>query len=199
MEGLAPRDWYARQLKGIVTNTSSHTNWVVITGGPCSGKTTIINKLKNLGFDVVHEVGRSVINQKIKDGYKIELLHSNQLELQREIIKRMYETEFALDKTKKIYLDRAVPDGIGFYLYNKLDMKELLIICKSFLYNKVFLLEQIPREYVDYDHIRIYDYENSVYLERKIEEGYRMLNYSIIKIPFTSVQNRLELILESTK
>ena len=44
-----------------------NTQWYVITGPPCSGKTTLIDKLEALGYPVVHEVARWVIEGNIKD------------------------------------------------------------------------------------------------------------------------------------
>ena len=35
------------------------TNWHVITGAPCSGKTGVIRELGQLGHLVVHEVART--------------------------------------------------------------------------------------------------------------------------------------------
>ncbi|MBL4795729.1 MAG: AAA family ATPase, partial [Pseudomonadales bacterium] len=34
---------------------------IVITGGPCSGKTTLINALEKKGIHVIHEVAIKVI------------------------------------------------------------------------------------------------------------------------------------------
>ena len=39
------------------------TNWCVITGGPSSGKTTLINYLANQGYQIAPEVARSYIKK----------------------------------------------------------------------------------------------------------------------------------------
>ena len=36
------------------------TNWHVITGAPCSGKTTVIRELERRGYSVVHEGGTGI-------------------------------------------------------------------------------------------------------------------------------------------
>ena len=38
----------------------------VITGGPCTGKTTILNDLHEKGYRVLHEIARKVIEEKQK-------------------------------------------------------------------------------------------------------------------------------------
>jgi predicted ATPase len=40
------------------------TNWYVITGAPCSGKTSVIRELEKRGYRVVHEVARAYIEGK---------------------------------------------------------------------------------------------------------------------------------------
>ena len=43
-------------------------NFYIITGGPGSGKTSIIEALKNRGFLCVDEVARQIIQEKTKIG-----------------------------------------------------------------------------------------------------------------------------------
>jgi len=47
------------------------TNWYVITGAPCFGKTAVICKLEQLGYQVVHEVARSYIDKELNKGQSI--------------------------------------------------------------------------------------------------------------------------------
>lgn len=41
----------------------SKSNWIVITGGPSSGKKSVLRFLKGLGYPVIWEVARGVINR----------------------------------------------------------------------------------------------------------------------------------------
>ena len=47
------------------------TNWHVITGAPCSGKTAVISELEHLGYPVVHEVARAYIDERLQHGETI--------------------------------------------------------------------------------------------------------------------------------
>jgi len=44
------------------------TNWHVITGAPCSGKTSVICELERLGHPVVHEAARAYIDKELEKG-----------------------------------------------------------------------------------------------------------------------------------
>ena len=60
------------------------TNWCVITGAPCSGKTAVIYELKQGGYKVIHEVARAYIDEMLDDGQpldqiKADVYHLNSL------------------------------------------------------------------------------------------------------------------------
>ena len=44
------------------------TRWNVITGAPCSGKTSVINELARKGFRVVPEAARAYLDDELKKG-----------------------------------------------------------------------------------------------------------------------------------
>ena len=53
------------------------TSKIVISGGPGSGKTTIINSLKNLGHFCYNEISRDLIEKNRKNGGQIYLLKTH--------------------------------------------------------------------------------------------------------------------------
>jgi predicted ATPase len=83
-------------------------NWYVITGAPCSGKTTVLNSLKDLGYEVVPEVARTYIDELIFSGLSIEQIRSNETKFQDDVLIKKYELEESLDKNKIIFLDRGI-------------------------------------------------------------------------------------------
>ena len=52
---------------------------IIITGGPCSGKTSIIDSLKDNGYKCFNEISREIIQKmNIKTSYKnidLSLIH----------------------------------------------------------------------------------------------------------------------------
>jgi len=89
------------------------TNWHVITGAPCSGKTTVIRELEQLGYPVVHEVARAYIDERLKTGETIDRIKADILSFERHILYKKIAIEQSLFKEETVFLDRAVPDSIG--------------------------------------------------------------------------------------
>jgi predicted ATPase len=44
------------------------SNFIIITGGPGMGKTSLVQHLSELGYQHVPETGRSIIQQQVTDG-----------------------------------------------------------------------------------------------------------------------------------
>jgi predicted ATPase len=55
-----------------LTDFEVQTNWHVITGGTCCGKTTLIDLLAERGFQTVPETGRQVIEREVARGRAVE-------------------------------------------------------------------------------------------------------------------------------
>ena len=60
-----------------ITNDTKQTNWYVITGGPSTGKTTIIDLLQKKGYKTTIEHARHYIDTMHDDGQTVEEIRSN--------------------------------------------------------------------------------------------------------------------------
>lgn len=94
--------------------------FIVITGGPGSGKTTLIDALKDRGFATVPEAGRAIIkDQQAIDGKALPWLDASlfaELMLCWEL--RSYAE--AGKGSGPVFFDRGIPDTIGFLKLNKI-------------------------------------------------------------------------------
>lgn len=162
-------------------------NWYVITGGPSSGKTTVINELAKLGYLTVPEAARVLIDKKIR---------KNEAEFQRKVLEIKIEIEKKLPKNKIIFLDRAIPDSIAYYQICGLNPKEVIKVCEKGRYKKIFFLEQLPMEK---DYARIENAETIRKLNKLLKEEYENLGYKVINIPAMSTKERIQKILAEIK
>ena len=96
------------------------TNWHVITGAPCCGKTTLIDQLGDKGFRTVAESAREYINLELAKGRTFDDMFGNAAD---EI--RMTELQLGIEQklqaTDVIFLDR-VKDMIivgGYKVFSK--------------------------------------------------------------------------------
>ena len=63
------------------------TNWCVITGGPSSGKTTVVQALQDLGYKTTIEAARHYIDLQRINGKSIDEVRENQRNFQHKILK----------------------------------------------------------------------------------------------------------------
>ena len=168
------------------------TNWNVITGAPCSGKTAVISKLEQLGYSVVHEVARAYIDKRLQNGETIARIKADILSFERDILYKKIEIEQSLLKEETVFLDRAVPDSIGYYILEGLDPDDAIQKSKLWRYKNIFFFARIPFEK---DPVRSEDDQTASRIEDLLKESYRMLGYEIIVVPLESVNARVNFIL----
>ena len=168
------------------------TNWHVITGAPSSGKTTLINRMANMGYRIAPEVARNYIRQLIAHNHKLEEVKHDVLPLQRKILTIMLERERQLPIDEIIFFDRGTPDSAAYFRYHHLDDNHVINACKHQRYKKVFYCHGLP---VVHDAIRDEDDVSAKKIGEYIYDAYINLGYQLIELPAVSIENRLEIIL----
>lgn len=159
------------------------SNWFVITGGPSSGKSTVLGLLAELGYKVIPEAARVLIEEEMAKGKKIEEIRGNEQDFQRRVLKEKIRTENNLlhdFPRQTIFFDRAIPDSIPYFRICGLDPSEVLPVCQRGLYKKVFMMEQLPFEQ---DGRRTEDHEEVKVLNRLLPKAYKDLDYKIVFVP----------------
>ena len=170
------------------------TNWHVITGAPCSGKTAVISELERLGHLVVHEVARAYIDERLQHGETINQIKADILSFERHILYKKIAIEQSLLKEETVFLDRAVPDSIGYYILEGLDPYEPIQKSRLWRYKKIFFFDRIPLEK---DPVRSENEKIASRIDRLLKESYRMQGYEIIIVPLMSVSDRVDFILRN--
>jgi predicted ATPase len=93
---------------------SHHDRFVVITGGPGSGKSTLIDALGARGFARTIEAGRAIIQEQVKSGG-----HALPWSDPRAFAELMFEWELrsyrdAAEKNGVVFFDRGIADVVGY-------------------------------------------------------------------------------------
>ncbi|MCD6575785.1 MAG: ATP-binding protein [Nanoarchaeota archaeon] len=164
---------------------------IVITGGPCSGKTTVIKHLEKEGYKVLHEVPREVILEYKKLGKD----HSKNVhDFQYDVLKRTIERNKMIKEGELTFLDIDIPEGVAYFKIRGMKPPEWLIsaIKEHAKYHKVILLEQAP--FFEKDGVRVENEETSKKISKIIEKTYRELGYEIYKVPFMELRERVKVI-----
>lgn len=167
--------------------------WYVLTGGPCTGKTTLINELKERGYSVLPESARIVIATQVGLGKTMDEILANPLALQHSIIAHQLELQSEAPKDNVLFLDRAIPDNIAYYRRFGLELDDVSAnATRSSRYKKVFLLDMI--DFI-LDAERYETPEEAKRLHEGIRRAYEELGYEIVEVPVLPVPERAEFIL----
>lgn len=165
----------------------------VIAGPPCSGKTTIIEHLKNMGYETVEEAARKIILNQL-NGDKI-LPWTNKIEFQKLVLELGLKYEKNV-KTSPVFIDCGIPSGIAYFVKDGLEIpKELEEASKNASYDTIFLLE--PLSNYKKDDARKESEEDVPILYSLIKSTYESLGYNVIHVPAGTVEKRIQLIMES--
>ena len=114
-------------------------NRVVITGGPATGKTSLITEFKGLGYQIFPEVARVVIKQQLAlNSIKVPWLDVSgfsQLVLEEQC------HHFKMAKNSLSFFDRGIPDIIGYLNHaNQPFFDSLIDTAENLKYNFIFIL-----------------------------------------------------------
>jgi predicted ATPase len=191
-----PDDFRATVLEPELLSTpfGVQTNWHVITGASCSGKTTLIDQLADKGFQTVPEVGRQYFESEMAKGRTNDEIREDRVALQHGIIDMQLKIEGGLRAIDVIFLDRAFPDVLAFCRVFGLNPNEVLLECFRRRYASVFMLDRFPYQQ---DGVRAADDATADFLDEWIARDYTALGYSVVRVPVLSPEERLAFVLES--
>lgn len=171
------------------------TNWYVITGGPGSGKTTIINLLKERGYKTTMEHARHYIDTERVTGKTVEEIKRNQIEFQQSVFKMQMAQEQKLDPDEIVFLDRAIPDALAYYRFLTLPEDENLQHALSHVfYKKIFILDLLP---LVNDYARTEDKIGQQRIHQLLIEAYKSLGFPIVHVPVMPPEERVAFILKN--
>jgi predicted ATPase len=171
---------------------------VVLIGGPSSGKTTLINKLKEHGHVCYPEVSREVIKEAQEKG--IEQLFLEQPLLFSELLLEGRKKQFFSAKNEEaniVFLDRGIPDVLAYMHYIGDSYPAFFDeACKEHKYSKIFILPTWKEIYVS-DEERYESYEQALLIQEHLVETYKKYGYELIEVPKDTVENRMQFLLQN--
>ena len=173
-----------------------NTKRIVITGGPGTGKSSIINALLERGFTCLEEISREVTLEAQKQGID-QLFLTDPLRFSEELLKgRVHQYRHTFDlKSDTVFFDRGIPDVVAYMDFANMDYpKKFIDACNKHPYDAVFILKPWKAIYKT-DNERYENFEEAKIIHKHLVNTYQTYNYQLIDVPFDTVEKRTDYIL----
>jgi len=171
---------------------------IALTGGPGTGKTTVIKALQKQGYACQQEISRQVTKMARKNGIEQLFLKDPLLFSKLLLEGRVQQFKEALKlKSDYIFFDRGIPDVHAYMNYLGLKYPDLYVQkSQKYKYDTVFLMPPWEKIYIT-DNERYESFEQSLAIHNHLKNTYKSLGYKIIEVPFGDVSKRTDFILNS--
>ncbi|GAA4940707.1 ATP-binding protein [Algibacter agarivorans] len=174
------------------------TKKIVITGGPGTGKSTLINELIRRGYSCLEEISRQVTLDAKKEGID-QLFLSKPLLFSELLIKGRQKQYVAANifTNETVFFDRGVPDVLAYMDFIGDTYPENFVeISKNSIYDMVFILKPWKAIYTS-DNERYESFKQALEIHDYLLRTYQSFNYKLIDVPFDTVEKRTDFILKT--
>jgi predicted ATPase len=180
-------------------------NFIVITGGPGSGKTTLVERLRGRGYPTVGEAGRAIIRDQVAIGgiahhtadwaVGAEVLLAWEMRSYREAAATA--SERAARDGGPVFFDRGIPDLVGYHpMMGGRTPPHFVAAAERFRYRRrVFVAPPWPDIYVN-DAERKQDFAEAIRSYDAVVDAYESCGYELVTLPKSTVDDRADFVLD---
>jgi predicted ATPase len=174
----------------------TNPNLFVVTGGPGSGKTTVLLELQRRGFRFASEVARQIIQEQVQ-------IRGNALPWgdREQYTRLMLERSIASYKahtpaSEVTFADRGIPDTLTYArLIGLYDDGFIRRACEEYRYAATGFVAPPWKDIYRTDNERKQDFAEAVRTHALNVSVYRECRFELIELPRVSVQERAEFII----
>jgi predicted ATPase len=172
----------------------------VITGGPGSGKSTLIDALEHAGFGRSMEAGRGIIQDQVAIGGRALPRTDPALFAEMMLAWEMRSYHIAEEKTGRIFFDRGVPDVAGYLRLMKLPVPESVERAAAlFRYHRRVFIAPPWKEIFQQDRERKQDFDEAIRTYESMAVTYTGYGYQLVEIPRAPVEERARFVVHEVE
>jgi len=175
-----------------------HDRFFVITGGPGSGKTTLMEALSAAGFARTIEAGRAIIQDQSTIGGIALPWQDRQAFAELMLCWEMRSHHIARTSTGPVFFDRGVPDVIGYLQLTGLPVPaHMQRAADSFRYHRRVFVAPPWHEIFRHDSERKQSFDEAEQTHAAMVRAYSDLGYELVALPCEPVAVRAQFVLDS--
>lgn len=181
-------------------DTIDSDRFYIITGGPGSGKSTVIDALAERGISTVPEAGRAIIQDQVAIGGNALPWSDRGAFAELMLSWEMRSYRMALALSGPVIFDRGVPDVLGYLRLTGLPIpSHVEKAVEMFRYHRrVFIAPPWPEIFaLDSERKQSFDEAQATY--EVMVKTYSTLGYKLVELPLDSVVERVRFILAAGK
>lgn len=176
------------------------TSWVLITGAPGSGKTTIAARMSAAGWRTIEDPGRSEFEYQLRNGVPPHIVRRDYRRFQHLVLKRALSVIDFIPDTDQVVFDYGVAESLAFMKVAGIPWDDAIVQAAARLhFRQVFLLDVVPLPLNTGDVIRAESEQSRNLLRDLFQELYQILGHSPIRVPTMSIEERFEMISDFVK
>lgn len=168
----------------------------VITGGPGSGKSTLIEALEARGLCTMPEAGRAIIQDQVAIGGEALPWSNRPAFAELMLAWEMRSYREALRLNRPVIFDRGVPDVLGYLRLSKLPiLPHVERAARIFRYHRRVFIAPPWKEIFGLDAERKQSFEEAQATYEAMVETYSGLGYDLVPLPLERVEERVRFVL----
>lgn len=169
-----------------------HQHFIIISGGPGAGKSTLIDALESKGFPRTVEAGHAIIQDQVAIGGNGLPWKDRALFAELMLCWEMRSHAMAKQQAGAVFFDRGVPDVIGYLTLCELPVPpHMEEAARQIGYNRTVFLAPPWAEIFGQDTERKQDFDEAKRTFEAMDKTYRRLGYEIALLPKSSVEERV--------
>lgn len=169
--------------------------FVVITGGPGAGKTTLIEALRGRGYACVPEAARAIVRDQMAIGGTLHVGDSDGY-AETTMTWDMRNHREAAGLPRPVFFDRGLPDRLGFAVAGGEPVPpHVATAVARFRYDLVFAAPPWAEIYSN-DAERTQSFAHALRVYDFCVAGYRLAGYEPVELPKVGIEERVAFVLD---